>query len=147
MKTTGQRTIEYKKPPIDEIAKNPPSEIQWLQMSERFDIISRREDNWDGYESGKPKKRSLDHSRKFMDEFLDVVISEGYSWLPPLISSDEDGHITVEWYAEERQLHFQIEEDDVLYIQAWGPNIDTEMHVDTLYPKDYLTLWAWLLYG
>ena len=122
-------------------------EIQWRQILERFDIISRRKDNWDGYESRKPNKRSLDHSKKFMDEFLDVVVSEGHSWLLPLISSDEDGHMTVEWYSEERQLHFQIEEDEVLYIQAWGPNIDTEMHVDTLDPKHYLTLWAWLLYG
>ena len=48
---------------------------------------------------------------------------------------------------EERQLHLQIEEDEVVYIQVWGANIETEMHVETLYSKDYLTLWKWLLYG
>ena len=129
------------------ISRPPALELQWRQMLERFDVISRREDNWDGYESRKPNKRSLDVSKQFMDEFLDVVVSEGHSWLAPLISSEEDGHITVEWYGEERQLHLQIEEDEVVYIQAWGPNIDTEMHVDTLYRKDYLALWTWLLYG
>ena len=147
----NQPTWMTQSPTTDEglasISRPPALELQWRQMLERFDVISRREDNWDGYESRKPNKRSLDVSKQFMDEFLDVVVSEGHSWLAPLISSDEDGHITVEWYGEERQLHLQIEEDEVVYIQAWGPNIDTEMHVDTLYRKDYLALWTWLLYG
>ena len=147
----NQPTWMTQSPTTDEglasISRPPALELQWRQMLERFDVISRREDNWDGYESRKPNKRSLDLSKQFMDEFLDVVVSEGHSWLAPLISSDEDGHITVEWYGEERQLHLQIEEDEVVYIQAWGPNIDTEMHVDTLYRKDYLALWTWLLYG
>ena len=123
------------------------SYFQRHEILERFEVIAQREDNWDGYESKSPNKLSLDHARQFMREFFDVVVSEELSWLTPLISSDEDGYITVAWHGEGRQLHLQIEENEVDYIQVWGPNIDTEMHVDTLYSKDYLMFWKWLLYG
>ena len=129
------------------INNNPPLDIQRCQILEQFDVIAQREDNWDEYESKKPNKLSLNRAKHFMEEFLDTVVSEGHSWLTPLISSDEDGYITVEWYGEERQLHLQIEAKTVVYIQVWGPNIETEMHVDMLHSKDYLKIWKWLLYG
>ena len=120
----------------------------WAEILERFDVIAQREDNWDGYESKSPNKLSLANARQFMNEFVDVIVSEGeWPLTPSLISSDEDGHITVEWHGEGRQLHLQIEEKEVDYIQVWGPNIDTEMHVGTFHSKDYLTLWEWLIYG
>ena len=115
-------------------------------LLDQFGVIAQRKDNWDGYESKKPNKLSLDYAQRFMEEFVDAIVSGGHSWLTPLLSSDEDGHITVEWYGKGRQLHLQIEEDEVVYIQVWGPNIETEMHLDTLYGKDYLRLWKWLLY-
>ena len=143
--------------PLHERDASPTTDVGWEQtykfvvlrdMSERFDVIDQREDNWDGYESKSPNKLSLNNARQFMNEFVDAIISEGDMPLTPsLISSDEDGHITVEWHGEGRQLHLQIEEDEIDYIQVWGPNIDTEMHVDTLHSKDYLTLWKWLIYG
>ena len=129
------------------INNNPPLDIQTRQISERFYAIAQREDNWDEHESKKPNKLSLNGAKHFMEEFLDTVVSEGHSWLAPLISSEEDGYITVEWYGEARQLHLQIEGDEVVYIQVWGPNIETEMHVDILHRGDYLTIWKWLLYG
>ena len=136
MNTTEQPAIKYENPPINEV------------VCGILDVIDQREDNWDGYESQSPNKLSLNNARQFMNEFVDAIVSEGEVPLTPsLISSDEDGHITVEWHGEGRQLHLQIEEDEIDYIQVWGPNIDTEMHVDTLHSKDYLTLWKWLLYG
>ena len=90
------------------------------ELSERFDVIAQREDNWDGYESKSPNKSSLYHARQFMREFFDAIASEDPSRFTPLISSDEDGYITVAWHDEGRQLHLQIEEDEVDYIQVWG---------------------------
>ena len=118
------------------------------EILERLSVIAQREDNWDGYESKSPNKLSLDNARQFMNNFVEAIVSGGEVPLTPsLISSDEDGYITVAWHGEGRQLHLQIEEREVDYIQVWGPNIDTEMHVDTLHSKDYLTLWKWLIYG
>ena len=129
------------------IDKHTSLDFERRRILEQFEVISQREYNWDGYESKKPNKLSFNHAKHFMEAFLDTVVSERHSWLTPLISSDEDGYITVEWYGEERQLHLQIEAKTVVYIQVWGPNIETEMHVDMLHSKDYLKIWKWLLYG
>ena len=114
-------------------------------LSERFDVLAQREDNWDGYDSKKPTKLTLVRAENLIGELFDSIISAGHPWLTPFISSDEDGNVTVEWCGEGRRLHIQIGENEVEYIQVWGINIDTEMHVDFLKRDDYLTLWEWLL--
>ena len=113
-------------------------------IRDRFDVLAQREDNWDGYESKKPNQLTLDHAKFLMVDLLDTIISAGYSWLTPFISSDEDGNVTVEWSEEKRRLHIQIGEDEAEYIQVWGVNIDTEMHIGFLSRDNYLTLWEWL---
>jgi hypothetical protein len=124
--------------------------IQYWQRHEildRFAVLAQREDDWDGYESKKPTQPTLAHAQHLMEELLDSVISAGHLWFTPFISSDEDGNVTAEWYEEERQLHIQIGENETEYIQVWGTNIDTEMHVDFLSIDNYLTLWEWLIDG
>lgn len=125
--------------------KDFPQYLQRQEILDRFDVLTQREDNWDGYDSKKPTQLTLDHAMDIMEEFFDSITSEGYSWLKPFISSDEDGNVTVEWSEEKRRLHIQIAENEAEYIQVWGVNIDTEMHVDFLSRDDYLTLWEWLL--
>ncbi len=120
---------------------------QKRRISERFDVLTEREDNWDGYDSEKPTELTLNRARHLMEELFNCIISEGYPWLTPFISSDEDGNVTVEWSGEKRRLHIQIGEGEAEYIQVWGVNIDTEMHVGFLSRDDYLTLWEWLLDG
>lgn len=117
------------------------------KISERFEVLAQREDNWDGYESKKPTQLTLEHAKLLIEELLDSIISAGHLWLTPFISSDEDGNVTAEWYEAERQLHVQIGEDEAEYIQVWGTNIDTEMHVDFFSRNNYLTLWKWLIDG
>ncbi|MYA55869.1 hypothetical protein F4X88_06225 [Candidatus Poribacteria bacterium] len=82
-----------------------------------------------------------------MGTLLDSVISAGYHWDTPSISSDGDGNVTAAWYKNERQLHLQIGEHEAEYFRVWGTNIDTEMDVDFLKPEHYLPLWEWLVYG
>lgn len=117
------------------------------KLSERFDALAQREDNWDGYDSKKPTKLTLVRAENLIGELFDSIISAGHSWCTPFISSDEDGNVTVEWSGENRRLHIQIGEDQAEYIQVWGTNIDREMHVDFLSRADYLMLWEWLFDG
>ena len=117
------------------------------EISERFDVIAQREDNWDGYESKKPIELSLDRAKRLMEKLLDTVISGGHSWLAPFISSDEDGCITVEWYGGERQLHLRIEEDEVEYIKLQRTNTQREVHVEAIRSDDCFALWKWLMCG
>lgn len=125
--------------------KDCPQYLQKQEILDRFTVLTQREDNWDGYDSKKPTQSTLDHAMDIMEDFFDSITSKGYSWLRPFISSDEDGNVTVEWSEEKRRLHIQIGENEAEYIQVWGVNIDTEMHVDFLSRDDYLTLWEWLL--
>ena len=120
---------------------------QRRKILERFDVLAQREDNWDGYDSKKPTELTLAHAKNLVEELFHSIIFAEYPWSTPFISSDEDGNVTVEWSEEERRLHIQIGEDEVEYIQVWGANIDTEMHVDFLSRDDYLTLWEWLFNG
>ena len=118
---------------------------QSREILDRLDVLAQREDNWDGYDSKKPTELVLDRAKHLMEELLNSIVSAGHLWLTPFISSDEDGYVTAEWYKEGRRLHLQIGENEAEYIQVWGTNIDTEMHVDFLNSDDYLTLWEWLL--
>ena len=120
-------------------------EKQKLEISEQFDILAQREDNWDGRGSQKPVNLTLIHAKEVVYAFLNSVISAGYLCNTPSISSDGDGNITAVWYNDERQLHFQIGEHEAEYFRVWGTNIDTEMDVDYLKPENYLTLWKWFI--
>ena len=118
---------------------------QRLEISEQFDILAQREDNWDGRGSQKPTDLTLAHAKKVMSAFLDSAISAGHRYDTPSISSDGDGNVSAVWYKDERQLHLQIGEHEAEYFRVWGTNIDTEMDVDFLKPDNYLTLWKWLI--
>ena len=120
---------------------------QRRKISEQFDVLAQREDNWDGYASKKPTQLTLARAKLLIEEILESIFAAGDPWLTPFISSDEDGNVTVEWYEKERELHLQIGENMAEYLQVWGANIDTEMQEDFLKRDNYLTLWRWLLNG
>ena len=115
------------------------------KIGNQLGTVAQREENWDEYESKKPSALALNNAKRLMEELLDRIISAGHSWLTPFISSDEDGHVTAEWYSGDRELHFIIREQEAVYIKVWGTNIENEMHVDVLATKDYLDVWNWLL--
>ena len=117
------------------------------KISERFDVLTQREDNWDEYDSKKPTKLTLVRAENLIGELFDSIISAGHPWLTPFISSDEDGFITAAWYEEERELHILIGENEAEHLQVWGTNIDTEMQEGVFSRDNYLTLWEWLLDG
>ena len=115
------------------------------QLSERFDVLAHREDNWDGYDSKKPTKKTLVRAENLIGELFNSIISVGHAWHTPFISSDEDGFITAAWHIEERELHIEIEENEVEYTKISGTNHDMKMEIDFLNPDNFLTLWEWLL--
>ena len=138
---TGTAITDFTQLGKDQIRK------QKLEISDRFDVIAQREDNWDGYESKKPTQPTLDHAKHLIEEIFDTIIGMKYPWITPFISSNEDGYITAEWYEEEREVHILIRENEAEYLQVWGINIYTEMHEDFLSRGDYPKLWEWLLHG
>jgi hypothetical protein len=125
--------------------------LQWSNFlllragfKEKLQILSAREDNWDGKESKKPSPNALNRAYTTLDEFLVAIIDAGRVWRTPFLSSDEEGHITVEWKNGKHELHIEISENSEEYIKVWGTNIEHEMHVGFLKHSGYVTLWDWL---
>ena len=140
--------------PLKEVAKAQskpshaiPIDAFRAKIRDQLGAVAQREDNWDDRESKKPSTVALNNADRLMEALLDSVISAGHSWLTPFISSDEDGHITAEWYSGERELHIIVREQEAVYIKVWGTNIENEMHVDVLDTHDYVEVWNWLLDG
>lgn len=117
------------------------------KISDQFYSIRQRQDNWDNRGSLKPNRVSLSNAQGIIEDLLSSVIAEGYIWLTPFISSDEDGNITIEWHKGQYELHIEVREDEAEYIKVWGTNIENEMHLDFLDKCHYLALWDWLLHG
>lgn len=117
------------------------------QLSERFDVLAQREDNWDGYDSKKPTKLTLVRAENLIGELFDSIISAGHPWHTPFISSDEDGYITAAWHKGDRELHLEIEENEVEYTKIWGKNHEMKMEIDSLDSGNLLTHWEWLIDG
>lgn len=117
------------------------------KIRDQLGTVAEREDNWDDYESKKPSAVALNNAKRLMEELLDSVISTGYSWLTPFISSDEDGHITVAWHKGEHELHLIITAKQALYITVWGISIENEMDMGVLSRDNYVPPWKWLLEG
>lgn len=64
--------------------------------------------------------------------------------MTPLLSSDENGRPTLEWWHEGRKLTVYIEK--AVFVKAWGPNVITEMEdgeIETV--QDVKDLQAWLV--
>ena len=135
--------VEYK----DKFYKEIIPDTERRKISERFEVLAERENNWDGYDSKKPTKLTLVRAENLIGKLFDAVISAGHTWLMPFISSDEDGFITAAWHKGERELHIEIEENEVEYTKIWGTNHDMKMEIDYLNPGNCLTLWEWLFDG
>ena len=124
-------------------------EAVWTEILERFDVIAQREDNWDGLESQKPIEESLVRGKRLIEKLLADILFAGYSWhmFKPLISSDEDGYITVRWRGQGKRLHLLIEEDEVRYIKSWRINTKRKVSTERTRSDNCFEIWAWLING
>ena len=110
----------------------------------RFHVLSQREDNWDDCNSKKPTKRTLEHAQHIIEQFADTAVANGHELRTPFISTDEDGHVTIQWNKKPRELHLNISEKDSWYLKVSGPNINTDMEEGVLNPYQYRMLSEWL---
>lgn len=106
--------------------------------------IADREDNWDGKGSKKPSPLVLSNAHVMLEHFLYSIVNSGRLWKTPFVSSDEDGHITIQWNSGDHELHLEIRKEGTEYIKVWGANIENDMHLGILKPEDFFKLWDWL---
>ena len=113
-------------------------------FKEKLQKIGEREDNWDGKGSKKPSLLCLSKAHITLENFLYSIVNSGRLWLTPFVSSDEDGHITIQWISGDHELHIEISDEGAEYIKVWGVNIEHEMHLGILKEKEFFNLWDWL---
>ena len=106
--------------------------------------IAEREDGWDGKGSKKPNPIVLSQAHNTLEYFLYSVVNSGRLWITPFVSSDEDGHITIQWNHGDHELHMEIGQEEIEYTKVWGVSIEHEMYLGILKEKDILNLWDWL---
>ena len=111
---------------------------------EKLHRIAEREDGWDGKGSKKPGPFVLNTAYITLEKLFDTVVNSGRRWSPPFVSSDEDGHITMQWNHGVHELHIEINEEEIEYTKVWGVNIEHEMILGVLKEKDFRNLWDWL---
>lgn len=110
----------------------------------RLQKIAEREDNWDGKGSKKPSSLVLSNAHVTLEHFLYSIVNSGRLWKTPFVSSDEDGHVTIQWNSGNHELHLEIREEGTEYIKVWGANVENDMHLGILKPEDFFKLWDWL---
>ena len=113
-------------------------------FKEKLQKIAEREDNWDGKGSKMPSSLVLSKAHITLENFLYSIVNSGRLWKTPFVSSDEEGHITIQWNSGGHELHIEIGEEGTEYIKVWGVNIEHEIHVGILKRKEFLNLWDWL---
>jgi len=113
-------------------------------FKEKLQKITEREDNWDGKGSKKPSPLVLSKAHITLESFLYSIVYSGQLWITPFVSTDEDGHITIQWNNGDHELHIEIDDEGAEYIKVWGVNIEHEMHLGILKQKEFLNLWDWL---
>lgn len=106
--------------------------------------IAERENNWDGKGSKKPSLHVQSKAHITLENFLYSIVNSGRLWLTPFVSSDENGHITIQWNSGDHELHIEISDEGAEYIKVWGVNIEHEMHLGILKGKEFFSLWDWL---
>ena len=113
-------------------------------FKEKLQKITEREDNWDGKGSKKPSPLVQSKAHITLESFLYSIVNSGRLWITPFVSTDEDGHITIQWNSGDHELHIEISNECTEYIKIWGVNIQHEMHLGILKRKEFINLWDWL---
>ena len=69
-------------------------------------------------------------------------------WEEPLVNSNDQGEIVLEWWKGEHELTIKVKENGASYLKSWGTDIFTEMEDGHFERKGFdspLTLlWLWL---
>lgn len=89
---------------------------------EKLNHLRKRKECWDGYNSPKPNKISIEKSIEFLTE-----LEKRYKFETPSISSDEKGDVFINWGDGTKELDFYVEDKEIVCIQSWGEDINDEM--------------------
>lgn len=63
----------------------------------------------------------------------------------PLINSNDEGEIVLEWWHRARKLTVYVEAAQINFVRVWGADISTQMDDGIVQnPQHFLQIWRWL---
>lgn len=124
------------------------SEFDRAERQRTWNALSQLQNlsvGWNGNMDA-PKPGALEAAGNALFIFMQRMRENGYRWITPNITADENGNVVLEWWKHTRKITLYI--GDRLPIEAlkvWGKDIDNQMEDITLETSDdFITLWKWL---
>ena len=111
---------------------------------ERVRALCERQEGWNGYDVAAPNPAAIAAALRWVESVHSELAAAGLKWLPPHVSSDEDGNVALEWRGDVKSLTVYIMPDGTEAIKAWGADMNDEMadaKVDT--PAERHAAWRW----
>lgn len=83
-------------------------------------------------------------SKEIVERLIELSKSENILWITPTVSTEGNGDVSLEWWANGKVLVIFIK-DKIEYLQVFGPNIFDEMEDGEIEDDEaLLRLWKWL---
>lgn len=101
------------------------------------------DDNWDSFGSARPCHGAIQHTTILLPLLYGAATAMG-GWKDPLVSADERGDISLEWWRGERYLTLTITADDAEHLRLWELDITDELADGPLDMMQFALLWRWL---
>lgn len=104
------------------------------------------QEDWDGEGSAKPNVYSIIKARRWIGQMRADATDTGKGWEEPHTAPDENGDVAFEWWNGDHNLIVYVSPDTIYYLQAWGPNIGSQMVDGEINgAEDNKKLWLWLM--
>jgi len=115
-------------------------------LFERIDALETWGANWPDYDAAPPTAATIASARDWMEQLYLDVVTNGRTWVDPLIVGTEEGGVSFAWRHRDRDLEIEVCETGANYAKTWGTEPDFRFEdgrADTKHRR--LSLWAWLL--
>lgn len=109
--------------------------MEWLERVEPILTLPRAQD------LPRPSQKVTLAACEVIEAFYWVA----KTWEKPLVNSNDEGEIVLEWWQDTRKITVYIGENEVVFLKIWGPNIENEMQDGVLTNAETVSaLWNWL---
>lgn len=103
--------------------------------------------NWDEPDTSAPTEQAIERARLWLEHLALHILASDYPWFAPHVSDSADGGVMFEWWFGEKKVTVYVWENQVAYIQVWGPDMRHEMceGVAEPIPRFMSSVWSWLV--
>ncbi|HJT56469.1 MAG TPA: hypothetical protein VJ761_08240 [Ktedonobacteraceae bacterium] len=101
---------------------------------------------WDSYDALAPNPRAVGYAKNLLVYLFQTVEQLGLFWLKPNVSASPEGEVVLEWWYRKRKLTIYVGEENLDYVEVWGPDIHskiTDGDIENIHKLR--SLWVWLI--